>query len=133
MKLKIPTRVTLKGNNQSISMVLDPLGDYAHINPHDIIEMCGLIPYFLVEVEETSSFMSASEMAEAVDEHYGYAATDYPFSGTIDELGRYQSEDDPVLSPLCRITKNGVDTFVYPYAIIGFVSNDESQYVCRMD
>lgn len=117
------------------SGVTNPTGAYPKTTPGSLIEACGLIPHFVSHVVEhvLDKQATAKEFAEAVDNLYGYGGLDYPFDGTIDDYGNYVTKEDPKLKPYVRMTNLGVDVYIYPYAIVGFVDSDDNQIIFRMD
>ena len=86
----------------------------------------GLIPEFFIHATQEGE--SLDQVAQAMDEIYGYGGFQYPFGGTVAETGAYQSPEDPDLQPyatvhyLYRFTM-----FCYPYAITAIRDNETGE------
>ena len=86
----------------------------------------GLIPEFFIHATQEGE--SLDQVAQAMDEIYGYGGFQYPFGGTVAETGAYQSPEDPDFQPyatvhyLYRFTM-----FCYPYAITAIRDNETGE------
>jgi hypothetical protein len=116
------TTFNIRPSDLLLDRVLNPTRD-ANINsatPADIIEACGIIPdFFAAACCSTSEPLTLDIIAAGMDDAYQFGGFCYPFGGSLNHDGVYQSEHDMDhdLPPLACFTFEGFECFVYQYGI----------------
>ena len=105
-----------------LDRVLNPTrdADIGSATPADIIEACGIIPdFFAAACCSTSEPLTLDIIASGMDDAYQFGGFRYPFGGSLNHDGVYQSEHDMDhdLPPLACFTFEGFECFVYQYGI----------------
>ncbi len=118
---------------------------YPRCTRSELIDLAGMIPdFFLAAIMEligkTKEYMSDVQVvAEAMDEHYGFGALNYPFTDTKivpDEGYVLRHPEDPDMKPYVAVmlpSNADIICFVYPYGLVGLLNNRGDQLVFRMD
>jgi len=105
-----------------LDRVYNPSEDdnFGGATPAQLTEACGLIPDFFCQACLMASPLTLENIAAGMDSVYQFGGFgSYPYKGTIDDEGTYQSEDkdDDALPPLARFIFMYFECFVYEYGI----------------
>jgi len=96
----------------------------------------GLVPYFFLEsaVKNWPEPPTLKEVADSMDDLYGYGGFMHPFGGEIVD-GRYISayEEDEPLDPLVSITCGDITMLFYVYSITALVDAEGNSMIGRFD
>lgn len=95
-------------------------------------EYAGVIPMFFMDAVAKDS-ESIQTVADTMDAIYQFGGFRYPFGGTVDSEGLYQSGGDEPLSPLVTCKDSGYTLHVYPYSITALVDSEGNQKIGRFD
>jgi len=112
---------------------------------NDLIDWAGLIPDFFLHAMQETGADDVHEVAESMDEVYGFNAMGYPFKDTRIVPG----DSGPVLrhpdntrcdgyediKPILSVSFGGrrIRCLVYPYGLVGLINRRGDQIVFRMD
>ena len=96
-------------------------------------EYLGLIPEFFIHATQEGE--SLNQVAQAMDEIYGYGGFQYAFAGVVSDSGTYQVPEDPDLEPYATISYlDRFTLYCYPYAITAIRYNNTGEpYYRRHD
>lgn len=108
--------------------------------PEVSMEYLGLIPMFFKDATDAASGPAGAselllgEVADHMNQLYGYGGFRYPFGGTVTEDGTYESEGDEPLKPYATLYSRGYICYIYPYAITAIRDPDTKETkVARFD
>ena len=105
----------------------------ARYNPVDYPDVTrehlGILPEFFISATQgLENTGTLDQVADAMDEIYGFGGFCYPFSGTVTDSGTYQTPEDPDLEPYATISYlDRFTMYVYPYAITAIRDNDTGE------
>jgi len=89
-------------------------------------EYLGILPEFFIHATQEGE--SLEQVAQAMDEIYGYGGFQYAFSGVVSDRGTYQVPEDPDLEPYATISYlDRFTMYCYPYAITAIRDNDTGE------
>ena len=89
-------------------------------------EYLGILPEFFIHATQEGE--SLNQVAQAMDEIYGYGGFQYAFGGVVSDSGTYQVPEDPDLQPYATISYlDRFTMFCYPYAITAIRDNDTGE------
>lgn len=116
--------------------ILDPTKHFSDAKTERLTAALGILPHLFNEAEATVGGTDARYLYDAAVALYGFGDYAEAFQGgTVDAAGIYTSqfEDDPELYPLAMgITGEGVDVFIYQYAMVSVVDKGTT-IITRMD
>jgi hypothetical protein len=119
----------------TMTIDIDPTGNFKGIRPKKLLEACGLLPHFALDV----AYSTPEDVQEAFDllmECYQYGmGQDGLGWGTVDAEGMYISayEDDPDMAPMVAFgLTEDITFYVYQYAICA-VTDGTDTLMMRMD
>lgn len=92
-------------------------------------EYLGILPEFFISATQgLESAGTLENVADGMDDVYGYGGFCYPFGGTVAETGEYKSPEDPDLQPYATISYlDRFTMYCYPYSIIAIRDNDTGE------
>ncbi len=117
-----------------MTMIIDPNEAFAGIKPKKLVDVMGIIPFFVQDVA-LSQPESASEAFELLQECYGYPVGDLLENGVgkVEQDGTYIYPDDPDLSPIALFElPDDIQVFVYQYAFVA-VRDAKTTLMARME
>lgn len=113
--------------------------NWPDLTKNELIDWAGLIPdFFLHAIQETQTD-DVHEIAEAMDEIYGFGALGHPFKDTRMVPGDHgpvlRHPDDEDIKPILAVIFEGrrIKCVVYPYGLVGLINFRGDQLVFRMD
>lgn len=106
---------------------IDPMGKFTHVNPHTMLNMIGMIQYWIDFADERS-------FKQQVEDNYGFGPL-YRFSSdsTVDADGVMHYPGDPDLYPIAVWHREGETAYMYEHAMMAFVTADGDTFVTRVD
>ena len=108
----------------------DPLGAYPSTEPSALVEATGfLAPWAL---EWAANPAPTEDLPSHMEACYGFGELHRLEGGTINPDGTFSYPGDPDLSPIMKLSAHGETFYVYPHAIVAFLS-EYSTFVSRMD
>ena len=106
---------------------IDPLGKFSHVDPHVMMNMLGLVQYWIDLYDERS-------FKQQVEDAYGFGSLHrFSDTGKVDANGIYRYPGDPELYPIAIWRREGETAYMYEYAIMAFVTADGETFVTRVD
>ena len=92
-------------------------------------EYLGILPEFFISATQgLENTGTLDQVADRMDDVYGYGGFRFPFGGTVADCGAYQSPEDPDLQPYATISYlDRFTMYVYPYAITAIRDNDTGE------
>jgi hypothetical protein len=106
---------------------LDPMGKFKDVDPRQLIEMVGLIQYW-IDLYDDRSFK------QQVEDNYGFGPLHrFSSDSTVDSDGVMKYPGDPDLYPIAVWHRDGETAYMYQYAIMAFVMADGDAFVTRVD
>ena len=111
----------------SIEITVDPLNKFYKHTQNEIMELCGIIPHFVV-----AKNYRHYRLKEALESQYGFPVYEIE-EATISPEGVYSYPEDPDMYPLIKMTRDGETFYQYAYGIVAVIGSDGTSYVTRMD
>ena len=92
-------------------------------------EYLGILPEFFISATQgLENTGTLDQVADRMDDVYGYGGFCYPFGGTVAETGEYKSPEDPDLQPYATIAyQDRFTMYCYPYGITAVRDNDTGE------
>ena len=89
-------------------------------------EYLGILPdFFISATQGLADTGTLDQVADAMDDVYGYGGFRYPFGGTVTDCGTYKSPEDPDLPWMAQVSYlDRFTMYCYPYAITAIRDND---------
>lgn len=103
--------------------MVDPLQKYSRSQRQDIIDTCGIIPYWLQSVKD--------DFKQCIKDNYPWLGE--PMGGEVIE-GVYVYPEDPELFPYMQAIFGDQVAYIYPYGIVAVIDRDTNvQWIVRCD
>ncbi len=113
-----------------IRIVIDPLNNYPKLSKKDMLESCGYIPDFVLEVGARDL---VDDLVKGMEKIYGYGKLTHLTEGKLDERGCFIFPGDPVLFPI--VTYHIGEKIIHQYrsGILAIEDKDESFFITVLD
>ena len=112
--------------NEFITVVIDPLDKFPDLSEKQIMEICGLIPYWILTPEHIN--LSIKEILE-IEYKWGM---NYFDKGEIGRDGTFYYPEDPPIYPLILMKREKEILYQYESGMVSFTDNGH-KYITRMD
>lgn len=113
---------------ENFKFVIDPTGHFTErgASKAKLVAACGFLPGFCLGEEPT--------LAENLVSNYSYfMGWTPPGSATVDAQGVFLFPEDEPQYPILKVAVDGETIYIYQYAIVAHMVNDEFMGWTRMD